>query len=195
MILELSTFIGYTIAHRDELYSGTDKEKSYKDNLNSLGHDWEYATTQVSYKRNSFGHRSKEFSELNLDNYILYVGCSFIEGIGIPVHARHSDVLASMLKCDMYNLGIGGSGNDAIFYNLITWLSTVKQKPKLIIIGWTSEHRFFKINQKYVRLYNPHDSKIHDFLASDNIGYFKGKTHIIKKLARNIITVPTIEIA
>jgi hypothetical protein len=131
----------------------------------------------------------------NLNNYILCTGSSIAEGIGLPVNKRYSDVLASMLNCDMYNLGLGGSGNDAIFYNLVTWFATVPIKPKLVVIGWTSESRFLTEKDNSIKLYNPSVNEIKDFLVmGDSIGYFSSKTALLKNLIRKIISVPIIEI-
>ena len=166
-MLEISNFIGYPENARFEYFHGRiDSKQTYDNNLKVMGPDWEYSKMFLTYKRNSFGHRSKEFSDLNLDNYILCTGCSIAEGIGLPVSKRYSDVLASMLNCDMYNLGLGGSGNDAIFYNLVTWFATVPIKPKLVVIGWTSESRFLTEKNNSIKLYTTSVNEIEYFLVN-----------------------------
>jgi hypothetical protein len=195
-MLEISNFIGYPENARFEYFHGhKDSKQTYDNNLKVMGPDWEYAKMFLTYKRNSLGHRSKEFSELNLDNYILCTGCSISEGIGLPVNKRYSDVLAYMLNCDMYNLGLGGSGNDVIFYNLVTWFTSVPIKPKLVVIGWTSENRFLVDHDDQISLSTASDLEVEDFLlAGDELNYFASKTSLMKKLIRKIITVPIIEI-
>ena len=194
-MLEISNFIGYPENARFEYFHGRiDSKQTYDNNLKVMGPDWEYSKMFLTYKRNSFGHRSKEFSDLNLDNYILCTGCSIAEGIGLPVSKRYSDVLASMLNCDMYNLGLGGSGNDAIFYNLVTWFATVPIKPKLVVIGWTSESRFLTEKNNSIKLYTTSVNEIEDFLVmGDDIDYFSSKSALLKNLIRKIISVPIIE--
>lgn len=195
-MLEVSNFIGYPKKSRNSLYTITDSQEKYVKNLESLGSSWEYASLSVSYIRNSFGHRSKEYSELNLENYILCTGCSMVEGIGLPVSKRYSDVLSSMLGCDMYNLGLSGSGNDVIFYNLMSWFSYVPQKPKLVIIGWTGENRFFTIpSGKHIKIHCPSEDSQEEFIVSgDKLKYFTSKSDWIKNITRKIINVPIIEI-
>ena len=196
MFTFFSDYIGYPKNARFEYFhGGMDSKLKYLNNLKVMGPNWEYAKTQVTYERNSFGHRSKEFSDLNLDNYILCTGCSMSEGIGLPVNNRYSNILASMLNCDMYNIGIGGSGNDVIFYNLVTWFATVPIKPKLVIIGWTGEARFLIEKDNSIKLStSSSDDKIENFLAmGDDIGYFSSKTELLKNLIRKIISVPIIE--
>lgn len=193
------SFLGYMTFLRNAAYHGKlDSKQAYEKNLKKLGPDWEYAKLDFSYKRNSLGHRSGELSELDVTNYILFTGCSVTEGVGIPADRRYSNVLSSMLKCDMYNLGLAATGNDVIFYNLISWFSHVKEKPKLVIIQWTGENRFFTFkhnNKSSVDLYGPWDDKSNDFMHSgDSINYFSSKKTYIKNLCRKIIDVPIIEI-
>lgn len=196
MINFFSDYIGYTNNLRFSHFHGKiDSNKNYINNLEVIGPDWEYAKMPLTYERNSFGHRSKEFSDLNLDNYILCTGCSLSEGIGLPVNKRYSNVLASMLNCDMYNMSIGGSGNDVIFYNLVTWFTNVPIKPKLVVIGWTSRDRFLTEKNNLIKLYNRSHDEVEDFLVmGDDIDYFSSKTALLKNLIRKIISVPIIEI-
>lgn len=195
-MIEISNFIGYAENHRNlEFHTRSDSKLKYSKNLESQGPLWEYRDIKISYKRNSFGHRSKEYSSLDLDNYILCTGCSLSEGIGLPVEKRYSDVLANKLECDIYNMGIGGSGNDMIFYNLITWFNTVPKKPKLVVIGWTSENRFLTKTKRQINLYNTSVITGEQFLSmGDQLKYFKSKSDLLKILIRKIITVPIIEI-
>jgi len=192
-------FIGYADSPKDMLFSGTDSHIRFQTNLKIQGESWSKSFFPLSYKINSFGHRSVEYSDLDFDNYILCTGCSLVEGIGLPVEKRWSDLLASMLNCDMYNLGLGGSGNDIIFFNLLVWLNKFKQQPKLVIIAWSSEERFSTLNNNQINLnlHFPTDKDIftRNFIVDgSNLNYFNSKTFLYKKLIRSIINVPIIEI-
>lgn len=198
-------FIGYSKNYRYSPFQGKlDSKENYIKNSQSKGDDWEYKNMYFDYKRNSFGHRSKELTELNLDNYILCTGCSLVEGIGLPIEKRWSDILAKKLNCDMYNLGLGGTGNDVIFYNLVNWFTNIEIKPKLVIIGWSSTNRFITINSKYdnitedsaiFKIYTPHTEDIENFIVDgDEINYFNTKTFLFKNLIKKIIQVPIIEV-
>lgn len=134
MNLTKSSFIGDPNPNTTLLFSGTDTEQKFQKVKKTLGKDWEYTNTKISYIINSNGHRSAEISDIDLNNYILCTGCSITSGIGIPVLSRYSDIVSSSLNCDLYNLAIASTGNDVIFYNLVTWFAEVKYKPKLVII-------------------------------------------------------------
>lgn len=197
MFTYCSSFIGYPIVSRlQEFHGKSDSREKFTKSLTTQGPDWEYANLSFNYSRNSYGHRSKEFTDLDSSNYILCAGCSVTEGIGLPVEHRYSDVLANLLECDVYNLGIGGTGNDIIFYNLVTWFSTIKKKPKLVIIQWTGNTRFLTlVDNKKIIPNGPWDEDNTDFLVNgDSINYFASKTTMMKQLLRTMIDVPIIEI-
>ena len=202
--LDKNGFIGYSEVLRNAGFHGKlDSKQKYIENIKTQGPDWEFINLKFNYVRNSFGHRSKEYSELNLDNYILCTGCSLVEGIGLPVEKRWSDLLATKLECDMYNLGIGGTGNDVIFYNLVNWFTNIEVKPKLVIIGWSSTNRFITSNSKcdsvtenlgLLKICGPAIEDIKNFIVEgDEINYFHTKTFLLKNLIRKIIQVPIIE--
>jgi hypothetical protein len=170
--------------------------EKFTKSIDTQGPDWEYRNLAFDYLRNSYGHRSIEFMDMDSSNYILCAGCSVTEGIGIPVQYRYGDVLANLLSCGVYNLGIGGTGNDIIFYNLVTWFSTIKFKPKLVIIQWTGNTRFSTIaDRKMIVSHGSWNKEDHDFLVNgDTNRYFVSKTEMMKQLLRNMIDVPVIEI-
>lgn len=191
-----SSFIGYPIVARNQRFHGeSDSKEKYLKSLSEKPGDWEYRDLAISYVRNSNGHRSKEISDIDLTNYILCTGSSTVEGIGLPVEHRYSDVLANLLDTDVYNLALGGSGNDIIFYNLVTWFTTIKQKPKLVVINWVDELRYYTEKNKLVTVNGIWEEKNQEFmLTGDANGYFHTKTESIKQLTRKIIDVPIIEI-
>lgn len=191
-------FIGYPASHKNTNFSGSDSEEKFLKSKSEKEESWEYNSMPISYIRNEYGHRSGKITELNLDNYILFTGCSITEGIGIPVESRYSNLLSDMLKCDIYNLGLGGTGNDIIFYNLMSWFSIIKTKPKLVVLQWTSEYRYAiidKENTSDVSIYGPWNEPEKNFLIEgSNNGYFVSKKSMFEQLIKKVIDVPIIEI-
>ena len=128
-------YIGYNINYRyTEFFDGRDNKSNYEANLKKLGPNWYYANAEISYIRNSLGHREKEPVDLDYDNYALCVGCSITEGIALEVDTRYSNILRERLKIDTYNMGLSGTGNDVIAHNLIVWLSKAVKTPKFVVI-------------------------------------------------------------
>lgn len=135
-------YIGYNEIFKNEEFSGSDNKELYYENLRMMPDDWYYRDIKITYKRNSWGHRSKEYVDVDKNNYILSVGCSLTEGIGLELEKTYTHVLAEKLNCDYYNMGLGGSGIDVMSHNLKLWMATMPNKPKLIIVQWPYWGRF-----------------------------------------------------
>jgi hypothetical protein len=124
-------------------FTQVDSEDNFNLTKEKLGKDWYYYDKDIEYKYNSWGYRSKEFSDLN-DDYILVFGCSFTEGIGLHYDDMWSTKLAKSLNMDVFNLSIGGSGPDVVLYNTILFHNLVLKSgklPKYVIYQWTFENR------------------------------------------------------
>lgn len=124
-------------------FTQTDSEEKFYQNREKFGVDWYYYDKKINYKYNSWGYRTKEFSELN-DDYILVFGCSFTEGIGLNYDDTWASKLGKKLNLDVFNLGIGGAGPDISSYNTIlfhNFLLENKKFPKYVVYQWTFENR------------------------------------------------------
>lgn len=205
-------FLGYHPLEHNALFSGSDSEKLYIDNLKLQPEDWYYRTNKISYVRNSNGHRCKEVADIDLDNYILYTGCSHTEGIGVELEKTYAYLLSNKLNCDYYNLSIGGTGIDVVNYNLAMWFSKIKKPPKLLVLQWPHHTRattkFFENPKKITPdpwynygIWSIKDSNnekhrdIGNFLMSgEDIGYFKSLKILTKTLAYNMSPCPILEL-
>jgi len=124
-------------------FTQTDSEENFIKNKEIYGKEWYYYNKDIEYKYNSWGYRTKEFSKLN-DDYILVLGCSFTEGIGLHYDDIWSTKLAKELNMDVFNLSIGGSGSDVTFYNTILFHNFLLKNgklPKYVVYQWTFENR------------------------------------------------------
>jgi hypothetical protein len=197
-------FLGYHTAKHNELFSGSDSEQLYKQNLQSKPNDWYYRTNEISYVRNNNGHRCKNIEDIDLDNYILIIGCSQTEGIGLKIEDTYPYLLSKKLNCDYYNLGICATGIDVLNYNLVTWFAKIKKPPKLLVVQWPNQVRMTLINYpKYKTFeYTPHGiwssyvKDIGEFLVlGEQINFFKTTKTLTKNIIRNIATCPIIEVS
>jgi hypothetical protein len=98
----------------------------------------------VLYKYNDLGHRCKNVEDIDMDNYILFAGCSHTLGEGLNLEQTYPYLTAKNLNCDYYNLGMSASGLDVMFYNVMMWLATYK-KPKLLVLQYPDHTRFSAI--------------------------------------------------
>ena len=201
MLLLNNDFIGHEPAEHNVLFSGSDTEELYKQHLKTKSPNWYYRTNQINYVRNSNGHRCKEINDIDLTDYILYVGCSHTEGIGLELEKTYPYVLSESLNCSYYNLGVGGSGTDILLHNLIVWFGTVKQKPKLVIIQWPYWARYARFTRE------PTSATLHDTLIStvggvsdptlmegEGVHYFKTIEHLAKIKINYMIDVPILNV-
>jgi hypothetical protein len=201
MLLLNNDFIGYDPAEHNVLFSGSDTEELYNQNLKSKSNDWYYRTNQINYIRNSNGHRCREIKDIDLTNYILYTGCSHTEGIGLELEKTYPYLLSKSLNCDYYNLSLGGSGIDLLLHNLIVWWSTVKQKPKLVVIQWPFWARYSRFNEEptIFNLYNNYLTPIGGIIdptlmEGEGVNYFKTIEHLARIKINHIIDVPIFNI-
>lgn len=127
---------------------GGDSKDRYLENLKTQPQDWHYRDSKVTYAYNSNGHRSKNVKEVDLDNYILFTGCSHTEGVGLELEKTFPYLVANDLGMDYYNLALGGTGIDVMTHNLLMWLHTVKKIPKALVIMWPQATRFTHLDEK-----------------------------------------------
>lgn len=136
-------FVNSYTPYEVEFLSNYEKN-CYLEQLKILPDDWYYRHNKILYKYNSLGHRSIELSELPVD-YLLFIGCSFTEGIGLSIENTFADIVSKTLNIGYYNAGKGGSGPDFLALTLMALLTKLKnKKPKTIVIQWPSFNRFFK---------------------------------------------------
>ena len=115
----------------------TDSAELFK--LNSKNPRWRWHNTQIDYNFNSWGYRTVEYSSLGKD-FILTLGCSETEGIGLPEHMRWSNLLAQQLGCDLYCGGLLGQGADTVARQSVLW-STRLRLPRAVYIQWPNATR------------------------------------------------------
>lgn len=90
---------------------------------------------KFSYKFNSYGFRSDEFSN---EPSMVSLGCSHTCGIGLPLENCWASIVSNSLNLKNFNLGIGASSNDTAFRMAHHWLPQLK--PKVVV--HLSTHRY-----------------------------------------------------
>jgi len=145
--------------------------KAYIDSENYLIkekiHGTEYVAfndkNQIIYKINSNGFRTKHFEKLKSKNTnILFLGCSFTSGVGLPEELIWTNQLIKMLdgklpNINYYNLGLMGAGIDIIINNLRVFIDNYG-KPDYIFILYPGVERmilFFEDAQKFIQITSP----------------------------------------
>lgn len=191
-------FIGQDKAGKTMYFYGGDEEDTLIKNLQDMPADWYYRDKTITYVFNSNGHRSKEIEEIDLDNYILFTGCSHTEGIGLEIETTFPYLISKQLGCDYYNLGIAASGIDVMEYNLLTWFHKVEKKPKFVVIQWPDHSRYVTYGEDNIHIlpngtWNAQDHHKTFLLSSEESGFFNARKYIALNMIENIIDVPIIK--
>lgn len=195
----MSKFNGNFIGHDTNVslkFSGSDNEDRFKENLRTQPDDWYYRFNEITYDYNAYGHRCKNIEDIDLDNYILFSGCSHTQGVGLELEKTFPYLVADSLGIDYYNLALGGSGIDVMTYNLIAWFNNIKKLPKAVIIVWTYEPRFSLVDDNdNLTFWLPScpNGDVKKFMAlGSNIGYFKTKKELSMRMVRSCYSETTL---
>lgn len=188
-------FIGY-VTNTSLKFSGSDHEDRFNKHLKTQPKDWYYRNVDITYDYNEYGHRCKNVSEIDLDNYILFCGCSHTEGTGLELEKTFPYLVSNTLGMDYYNLSLGGSGIDVMTYNLVAWSNIVKKPPKAVVIVWTYETRFLSIhdddNVALHQVAGPYTDSSRFMALGQQTGYFASKKELSKRMVKLCYTDATI---
>tara|TARA_B100000424_G_C22870998_1_gene463829 strand:- start:277 stop:1047 length:771 start_codon:yes stop_codon:yes gene_type:complete len=147
-------FLGHEpiLRSRTVYWCGTDqKELFYKhmkdldtrQQLEELGYD----ENSIEYSYNEYGFRCGTFPDHN--NTIMFLGCSYTEGVGLRYEDVYANKVAKELGLDCVNLGVGGSGNDGSLRRASYWIP--KLQPKIVVHQGTFKDRIeFPFKEEYV---------------------------------------------
>lgn len=91
----------------------------------------------ITYKINSRGFRCEEFTPG--DPYLVALGCSFTNGIGLPLETIWPEILGRTLGLKVANLAWGGSAADTCYRLAEYWVPELK--PKLVALFAPPEDR------------------------------------------------------
>lgn len=116
-------------ANKTLSWRGTDTIKNYKNVTNGVPNP--YSMTEIQYTYNSSGFRCDEF-DLPSDIPIVFLGCSFTEGIGLHQHETWAYQFLTRIRTvtgvniPYWNLGLGASGVDTAARHLYLFSKTNK---------------------------------------------------------------------
>lgn len=192
-------FIGYRCPNTSMSFlSGDDKDRFHR-NLKTQPNDWYYRHNEVRYDINSLGHRSKNTNNIDLDNYILFAGCSHVEGSGLELEKTFPYITANVLNMDYYNLGLSGTGTDIMTYNLLMWAQIMKKMPKVLVIMPPQPARFVRmdtdnslINEVPSCMTNPECEEF--AVIGENIKFFDAVVKMSNNLLDTMYPCKTIKI-
>ena len=134
---------------RNESFYALDNESLYDTNLKRMPSDWAWRSKKVTYTTNSQAYRSPEWDQINWEESVLVLGCSFAFGLGISDEDTCSSQLSTIINKPVINLGVVGASPMTTWINS-TILAYNKIKPAGVIYIWPPAHRVAELhpNQK-----------------------------------------------
>lgn len=159
-----------------QIWCPMDTERNYR-SIQPNG-DTNYLPTDISYKFNSCGFRCDEFTD-EADIRILFMGCSFTEGIGLPLEDIWTTLFLNKIKSLPQNIGkkipywtiaAGGTGIDFTARVLCNYIDTIKPTHIIYMMGST-HRREYCLNSLtlsyWIPMPNKYNAKIVDPLFAD----------------------------
>ena len=178
-------------------FIGGDADHIFLKNRKNQPKDWYYRNKVITCSFNRNGHRSKNIEDIDLDNYILFTGCSHTQGTGLEEDKTYVAQLSKKLNCDYYNLAIPATGLDVVEHNLLLWMATVPKKPKFVVIQWPDHSRYTSYNENFLHLlergtWNT-EPEFQRFVVSAEIsGLYYARKFMTINLIKNVLKVPYI---
>lgn len=111
---------------------------SGSDDTRSADPNWGHG--KITYKYNAQGFRTYDLVSLYGQDVNLALGCSFTEGIGLPIELCWPTIIEQETSLPMLNLGLGSGSTDTvarILSNVVTMFNI-----KTVYILWPSANRF-----------------------------------------------------
>ena len=113
-------------------------------------------------------------------------------GVGLEKETTYAHVLSDMLGMDYYNMATPATGIDVLEYNLLTWLSTVKKEPKLVVVQWPDHSRFIEYDFIHDHLLERgtwmKEEKYSRFVVNaEQTGLYYARKHLLVNLLKSSI--------
>lgn len=123
------------------------------------------------YSFNSKGFRCKEFTH---NPTIMFLGCSYTCGIGLPVNNIWPELVAKSLNLQCANMGQGGGSSDTAFRLCLGWIDQIK--PSIVIFLKPPDIRWELVSNDRINFLgvNTRDTSnyIKEYVIDDNNVYF-----------------------
>ena len=135
---------GVTSAGQIFEWMPTDTKDRFEDLMNQQQHrlyfqekGWDKPKA-ITYNINKYGFRCAEFETDT--KCLVALGCSYTQGIGLPVETLWPEVVGQAMCLRVYNLAWGGTSADTCFMLAKFWLPVLR--PTLVVMAAPPKNRF-----------------------------------------------------
>lgn len=115
--------------------------------LNWNNGNYPYESYENYYDINEQGYREKSWKDINWNNVILCLGCSFMDGLGVSKEHSIPGLLTKLTSINCVNLSSPGFGVQAMV-DISSTLINLGITPKAVIMQYSFWNRFYDIKTK-----------------------------------------------
>lgn len=147
-------------------WSGMDHEDSY--NKNPCRADWQH--TEITYAYNPQGFRCPDLNNFLGKPVNIALGCSFTEGVGLPIDRTWPALIEQQFEYPVLNLGTGGGATDSVARILTNVAGLFDIQTAYIL--WPPTHRlenYLLLNKSYEPIFNKVYEKGEPVIPKDSI--------------------------
>ncbi len=133
-----------------DLFSNTDDEKTFKENLKKQPEHWHYRQKKVEYRLNSNNFRTYEWEDIKWKEAIVVLGCSNVFGVGVAEDETLTAQLEKLTGRQVVNLGVPAGSNELIMH-MAGLLVKKFAVPYGVMINWTTANRmrYFTLDNEF----------------------------------------------
>jgi hypothetical protein len=176
------------LINKETYWHGSDSEKAFYENK---AYKREWTATDITYKFNEYGFRSKSFLNLADDKdklRILVTGCSHTVGVGNKLEDTWPVILSNKISNSvLYNLAQGGMSPDYCVRSVYKTIDIFN--PDIVLVLWPDKSRFeWPTQNNNVRFYVPSDDD-YPLLLTDSYFQdyvFQKNKIMLKEICKNI---------
>lgn len=174
-------------ANKELFWLPTDTKERYNQNLKehyNLLDQFGWLDSTISYRFNSLGFRSEEFSQC--DNAV-FLGCSHTVGVGLPIENTYPYYVSKALGLKCYNLGIGGGSLDLAFR--LSYYLLKELRPKIVFLLCPSRFRIELFEGQDLISFLPADPTTHKNLSYFYKCFLENDTNHFMNQQKNILAI------
>lgn len=123
----------------------SDNLVAYKENLAKGLVPEHYQDVTIQYSFNSMGYRCAELDTYQEKDFIIGMGCSYTQGVGLHQSEIWCEHLAHSMNKQCMNLGQEGSGVDFSLFQTVNYLNSGLPLPSAVFVQNSHDVRRFEV--------------------------------------------------
>lgn len=142
--------------------------------------------------------RCKPLKDIDVNNYVLFIGTSHTQGVGVDVEESFPYLVSKYFNYDYFNLAISGTGVDVIEHNLLVWSYLFRDhQPQYVFIEWPPAERYaakYPGYENYLPTGNWSDDQNAIDLLIKGKKVFDNRLLMLYNLSRTLFKCPIIDL-